>query len=86
MASRRDDIIIHGNRLDDKEESMGSQHGDHFVNLERRRDHKVARSPSIRVESVHLDHISWSHLRPESHISHEQKMCNLKLEVGHLCR
>ena len=40
--SRRDEIVIYGDRKGDKEESVGSQHGDHFVNLERRRDREVA--------------------------------------------
>ena len=40
--SRRDEIIVHGDRRGDREESMGSQCGDHFVNLEGRGDCKVA--------------------------------------------
>ena len=39
--SRRDEIIIHGDRKGDKEESAGSQRGDHFVKFERRRDGEV---------------------------------------------
>ena len=40
--SRRDEIIVHGDRRGDREEFMGSQCGDHFVNLEGRGDCKVA--------------------------------------------
>ena len=40
--SRKDEIIVHGDRRGDREESMGSQCGDHFVNLEGRGDCKVA--------------------------------------------
>ena len=46
----------------------------------------MAQSPSIRAEFVHLDHISQSHSRLGSHISREQEMRNLRLEVGHLRR
>ena len=42
----------------DREESMGSQCKDQFMNLERRRDYDVTQSPSNRVKSIHSDHIS----------------------------
>ena len=50
--SRRDEIIIHGDRKGDKEESAGSQRGDHFVKFEQRRDGEVAQSPNVRAEFV----------------------------------
>ena len=73
-------VIEGGNR----KESIGPQREDQFVNLERRRDREVARSPNISIESVHSNHISQSHLRPGSHISREQEACNLRLEIDHL--
>ena len=58
-----------------REESMGSQHEDQFVNLERRRDHEV---------SMHTNHTSRSHFKTGSHISHGEETRNLKLEIDHL--
>ena len=58
-----------------REESVGSQCQDHFLNLERRRDHEV---------SVHTTHTSRSHSRTGSHVSHEEETRNLKLEIDHL--
>ena len=72
--------------LPDREESIGSQCGNQFVNLKRKKDREVARSPSIMAVSVHSNHISRSHSRLESHISLDKEICNLKLEVGHLHR
>ena len=60
-----------------REESMGSQHQDHFLNLERRKDHEV---------SVHTTHTSGSHSRIGSHISHGEDTRNLQLEIDHLRR
>jgi len=48
------------------------------MNLERRKDYDVTQSLSIRVESIHSDHISWSHSRLWSHISREQETRNLR--------
>ena len=56
--------------------SMGSQCEDHFVNLERRRDHEV---------SVHTTHTGRSQSRNESHLSHEEDT-TLQLEIDHLKR
>ena len=47
-------VIEGGNR----KEFVSPQSEDQFVNLERRRDREVARSPSINTESVHSNHIS----------------------------
>ena len=54
---------------------MGSQHQNHFLNLERRRDCEV---------SVHITHSSRSHSRTGSHVSHREETRNLQLEVKHL--
>ena len=56
---------------------MGSQHQDHFLNLERRKDHKV---------SMHTTHNSRSHSRTGSHVSHGEETKNLQLEIYHLHR
>ena len=58
-----------------REEFVGSQCEDHFVNLERRRDREV---------SVHTTHNSRIHSRTGSHISHGEETRNLRLEVDHL--
>ena len=60
-----------------REESVGSQREDHFVNLERRRG---------REASIHTYHIGRSHSRTGSHVSHDEETRNLKLEIDHLCR
>ena len=60
-----------------REESVGSQREDHFVNLERRRDHEA---------SVHTDHTGRSHSRTGSHISYDEETRNLRLEIDHLRR
>ena len=58
-------------------ESMGSQHEDHFVNLERRRDWEV---------SVHTTHTSRSQSRNGSHLLHKEDTRALQLEIDHLKR
>ena len=58
-------------------ESMGSQHEDHFVNLERRRDCDV---------SMHTTHTSRSQSRNASHLSHGEDTRALQLEIDHLKR
>jgi len=62
-----------------REESVGSQREDQFVNLEKRRDREVNHSPS-----VYTTHTSRSHSRTGSHISHGEETRNLKLEIDHL--
>lgn len=42
------------------QESVGSWRKDEFVDLDHRRDCEVAQSPSIRVVSIHSDHINRS--------------------------
>ena len=59
------------------EESMGSQHQNHFVNLERRMNREV---------SVHTTHTSKSQSRSESHLSHEENARAMQLEIDHLKR
>ena len=46
----------------DREESIGFQCEDQFVNLERRRD---------REEAQFTEHTGWSHSRTGSHVLHE---------------
>ena len=55
----------------DREESIGLQRENQFVNLERRRDRQ--RTPSIMVESYHTEHTERSHLKTRSHVSHDQE-------------
>ena len=60
-----------------REESIGSQRQDHFLNLEQRRDREV---------SVHTTHTSRSHSRSGSHISHEKNIRTMQLEIDRLKR
>ena len=60
-----------------REESVGSQHQDHFLNLERKRDREV---------SVHMTHTSRSHSRIGSHVLHGEETKNLQVEIDHLHR
>ena len=64
-----------------REESIGSQREDQFVNLEKRRDREVNHPPS-----VHTTHTSRNHSRTGSHVSHREETHNLKLEIDHLRR
>ena len=61
----------------DREESIGFQHQDQFLNLERRRDREV---------SVHTTHTSKSQSLGKSYISHEENTRNMQLEIDHLRR
>ena len=56
---------------------MGSQHKDHFRDLERRKDQKG---------SVHTTHTNKSHSRGGSHLSQEKVTKAMKLEIDHLKR
>ena len=67
-----------------REESVGLQHVDHFVSLERRRDREANRTSSVPVETDYTNHTGRSHLRPRSHISHDEQTRNLRLEIDHL--
>ena len=58
-------------------ESMGSQHEDHFVNLEQRKDWEV---------SVHTTHTSRSQAQNGSHLLHKEDTRALQLEIDHLKR
>ena len=60
-----------------REESVGSQLQDHFLNLEQRRDREV---------SVHTTHSDKSHSRSGSHVSYREDTRNLQLEIDHLRR
>ena len=59
------------------EESVGSQHQDQFLNLERRRDREV---------NVHTMHTSRSQSRGGSYISHEENTRSMQLEIDCLRR
>ena len=59
------------------EESMGFQRQYHFVNLERRRDREV---------SVHTTHTSKSQSQSGGHLSHEENIRAMQLEIDHLKR
>jgi len=67
-----------------KEESVGSQREDHFVNLERRRDKENNPTPSVRVEIQHIEHTRRSYSKSGSYVSYEQETRNLRLEIDHL--
>ena len=58
-------------------ESMGSQHQDHFRDLEQRRD---------REGSVHTTHTTRSQSRGKSRVSHEKNAKDMQLEIDHLKR
>ena len=60
-----------------REESMGSQRQDHFLNLKRRKDRKVC---------VHTTHTSRSQSWSESHVSHEVNTRTMQLEINRLRR
>ena len=70
-------LFSHGGSRPNQEESVGSQHQDHFLNLERMRDREI---------SVHTTHTSKSHSRTGSHVSHREETRNLQLEIDHLRR
>ena len=61
----------------DREESIGSQRQDQFLNLKRRRDCEV---------SVHTTHTSRSQSRGGSYISHEENTRSMQLEIDRLRR
>nr|POE81629.1 hypothetical protein CFP56_51264 [Quercus suber] len=68
----------------DREEFVGSQRDDHFVNLKHRRDRDQNPTPSVRVETQHIEYTERSHSRTGSLISYDQVTWNLKLEIDHL--
>ena len=60
-----------------KEELVGSQRQDQFLNLERRKDWEV---------SMHTMHTSRSRSRGGSHLSYEENTRSMQLEIDHLRR
>ena len=60
-----------------REEFVGSQRQEQFLNLERRRDWKV---------SIHTTHTSRSQSQSGSHMSHRENARNMQLEIDHLQR
>ena len=72
------------NSRQNREELIGSQNEDHFVNLEWMRDREHNRTLSVRVETQHTKHTSRIQSSTRSHLSHEQETRNLKLVIDHL--
>ena len=68
----------------DKEEYVGSQRENQFVNLEQRKDKHHA--PNVMVESYHTEHTERSHSRTRSHILHDQETRKLQLKINRFCR
>ena len=62
-------------------ESVGSQHREHFVNLERRRDRHMTYTHSERAPFVHS---VWTGQHQASHNSHDKEVYNLKKKVDRL--
>ena len=60
-----------------REESVGSQCQDHYLNLERRRDHEV---------SVYTTQTNRSQSQSGSHVSHEENARSMQLEIDRLWR
>ena len=67
-----------------REESVGSQRENQFVNLEERRD--KYHTASVMVESYHTERTERTHSRIGSHVSHNQETRKLQLEVDCLRR
>ena len=67
-----------------REGSVGSQRENQFVNLERMRDRH--HTLSVMVESYHTKCTERSHSRIGSHVSHDQEMRKLQLEVDRMHR
>ena len=67
-----------------REESVGSQWNDHFVNLEPRRDRENNPTPNVMVETQHTEHTERSHSRTRSRVLHEQETQDLKRKIDHL--
>ena len=65
-----------GSRLD-REESIGSQRQDHFLNLEQMRDREV---------NMHTTHTSGTQSRSGSHVSHEKDTKAMQREIDGLRR
>ena len=55
----------------EREESVGSQRENQFVNLERRRD--MQHTPSVVVESHHTKHTKQSRSKSKTHVSHDRR-------------
>lgn len=63
---------------------MGSQQEDHFINLERRKDHEANQTPSVQVDAEYINYTSRSHFRAGSLVSYDEETRNLRLEIDHL--
>ena len=68
----------------DREESVGSQRENQFVNLERRKDRH--HTLSVMVESYHTEHTERSHSRTRSHVLHDEEARKLQLKIDRLRR
>ena len=64
-------------------ESVGSQHRDHFVNLERRRDRHMTHT---HIERAPFLHSVWTGQHQASHNSRDKEVYNLKKKVDRLRR
>ena len=61
--------VLMSNIGQDREESVGSQRENQFVNLERRRDRQHI--PSVVVESYYIERTERSRSKSRSHVSHD---------------
>ena len=77
-------MVMAGSRCSGSLEPIGSQHKDHFINLERRRDCHMAHTHSQGAPSVHSKRTGQ---HEASHHSHDEELYNLekKVECLHQC-
>ena len=60
----------------DRDESIGSQRENQFVNLEHKKDRQ--HTTSVMVESHHTKRIEWSRSKSKSYVSHDQETLKLQ--------
>ena len=65
-----------------REEFVGSEKENQFVNLKRKRYRH--HTSSVMLKSYHTEHTERSHSRTRSHISHDQETQKLQLEIDRL--
>ena len=71
-------MVMAGLRRRGSLEFVGSQHRDHFVNLEHRRDRDVAHTHSQGAPSFHFERTGQ---HEASHHSHDEEVHNLEKKV-----
>lgn len=76
-------MVIAGPKCSGSLESIGSQHRDHFVNLECRRDQDVAHTQSQGAPSFHFERTRQHEV---SHHSRDEEVHNLERKVERLLR